>query len=72
MMKISLKKVGLSATSFSDPLAALEEFRSHVADYDLLISDIRVPNMDGYQLAWHVKKIKPEVNYSHTLGRPLY
>jgi CheY-like chemotaxis protein len=61
LIKFSLKKVGLSAVSFTDPLAALEEFRSHAADYDILISDVRMPTMDGYQLAWLVKKIKPEV-----------
>jgi DNA-binding NtrC family response regulator len=61
LMKISLEKVGLSTISFTDPLMALEEFRSHAADYDLLISDIRMPNMDGYKLARQVKKIKPEL-----------
>jgi DNA-binding NtrC family response regulator len=61
LIKISLQKAGLSAVSFTDPLAALEEFRSHAADYDILISDVRMPTMDGYQLAWLVKKIKPEV-----------
>ena len=40
---------------------ALKEFRSHADDYDLLISDIRMPNMIGYQLAWQIKKIKTEV-----------
>jgi YesN/AraC family two-component response regulator len=26
--------------------------------YDILISDVRMPTMDGYQLAWLVKKDK--------------
>jgi len=56
LMRISLEKAGLSTISFTDPSAALKEFRSHAADYDLLISDIRMPNMDGHQLAWQVKK----------------
>jgi DNA-binding NtrC family response regulator len=61
LMRISLEKAGLSTISFTDPSAALKEFRSNAADYNLLISDIRMPNMDGYQLALQVKKIKPEV-----------
>jgi CheY-like chemotaxis protein len=58
LIKLSLKKVGLSAISFSDPLPALEEFRSHAADYDLLISDVRMPTMDGYQFSMAGKKDK--------------
>lgn len=61
LMKTSLKRAGLSAISFTDPLAELEEFISHAAEYDLLISDVRIPIMDGYQLACEIKRIKPEI-----------
>jgi response regulator RpfG family c-di-GMP phosphodiesterase len=44
-----------------DPVAALSEFRLHPADFDLVISDIRMPGVDGYELARQVKKIKPDV-----------
>ena len=36
---------------FSDSLAALEHLRQHHADYDVLISDMTMPNLTGLQLA---------------------
>jgi two-component system OmpR family response regulator len=61
LIRINLQKAGLFAFSFTDPVAALEEFRSHHREYDLVISDIGMPAMNGYELAEQVKKIKPDV-----------
>jgi DNA-binding NtrC family response regulator len=61
LIKISLEKAGFFISAFTDPIAALEEFRSYPADFDLLISDIRMPGMNGYELVQQVKKIKPDV-----------
>jgi two-component system, NtrC family, sensor kinase len=61
LVEISLKKAGLPVSSFTDPVAALSEFRLHPADFDLVISDIRMSGVDGYELARQVKKIKPDV-----------
>jgi len=49
LIKISLEKVGLFASFFTDPLMALDEFKSNSIDYDLVISDIRMPIMNGYE-----------------------
>ena len=54
-------KNGLSAISFTEPLEALKEFGLHYLDYNLVISDIRMPNMNGYEFAEQVKEIKPVV-----------
>jgi len=61
IMKISLEKAGLSVSSYVDPIAALDEFRSHPYIYDLVISDIKMPVMDGYEFIQQVKLIRPEV-----------
>jgi two-component SAPR family response regulator len=60
-IKVSLEKAVLVASFFTDPLIALDEFRSHSADYDLIVSDIRMPTMNGCELAQKIQKIKPDV-----------
>ena len=61
LITISIEKLGLSAIFFTEPLEALKEFGLHHFDYNLVISDIRMPNMNGYEFAEEVKKIKPVV-----------
>jgi PleD family two-component response regulator len=35
--------------AFTDPLLALEDFRINQKDYSLIISDIRMPVMNGFE-----------------------
>ena len=57
----ALKQAGLTVHSFSDPIAGLSFFTSRGQDIDLLISDIRMPKMSRFELARHIKEIRPEV-----------
>ncbi|HEY6883089.1 MAG TPA: response regulator [Nitrososphaeraceae archaeon] len=53
---------GLKVYTFTDPFAALEYFNSDCKDrHDLVISDIRMPGMNGYEFVKQVKKIYPQV-----------
>src|SRR5919197_4567633 len=47
--------------TFTDPIAALEQFKTNSKDYDIVISDIRMPAMNGYQFVKHVKERNPKV-----------
>jgi response regulator RpfG family c-di-GMP phosphodiesterase len=40
---------------------ALEHFKANVEQYSLVISDIRMPKMNGYEFIKEVKKIKPNI-----------
>ncbi|MGA7900749.1 MAG: response regulator [Nitrososphaeraceae archaeon] len=62
LIKIGLEKMGLSVSSFTDPSLALEEFSKKPSDYELVISDIRMPSMNGYEFVKQIKKINPKVN----------
>ena len=62
LIKISLEKIGLSVSSFTDPSLALEEFSKNPSNYELVISDIRMPAMNGYEFVKQVKKMNPKVN----------
>jgi two-component SAPR family response regulator len=43
------------------PVLALEHFQQNFRNYGLVISDINIPRMDGYEFVKRVKEIKPEV-----------
>ncbi len=62
LVRISLEKIGLSAISFTDPHSALEEFRQKPFNYQMVISDIRMPEMNGHEFVKQVKMLNPKVN----------
>ena len=47
--------------AFTDPLLALEHFRINHRDYSLIISDIRMPVMNGFQFVSEARKINSKV-----------
>lgn len=55
--KIVLEELGYRIVPFSNPLQALEQFV--VQKFDLVITDYRMPNMDGIELISHVRATQP-------------
>ena len=50
LVKQILQKDGFkNVFAFTDPLLALEHFKINQKDYSLIISDIRMPAMNGFQ-----------------------
>lgn len=61
LIKISLQKIGYDVFGFTNPVLALEHFRMNHQTYSLVISDIRIPIMNGFEFARNISRIKPEV-----------
>ena len=56
-----LQGLGFTVCAFTDPVVALEYLHSHSNDCcSIVISDIRMPGMNGYEFIKKVKRIKPE------------
>ena len=62
LVKITLQKSGLKyLIAFKNPSLALENFKINYDDYCLVISDIRMPEMNGFEFARSISRIKPEI-----------
>jgi DNA-binding NtrC family response regulator len=61
LIQASLQGHRFKVCIFTEPSAALEHFISHSKDYDIVISDIRMPGMNGYELIREVKESNPKV-----------
>ena len=46
---------------FTDPFLALEHFKINCERYGVVISDVRMPVMNGYETVTKVRQINPEV-----------
>ena len=62
-----LEDNGFVVHAFDDPLLALENFRKDL--YDLLILDIKMEKMDGFQLYREIKKIDNKVKVCFLTAR---
>jgi two-component system OmpR family response regulator len=62
LVKITLQKDGFkNVFAFTKPSLALEHFKINYKDYSLVISDIRMPEMNGFEFARSVNRIKPKI-----------
>ncbi|HET6590030.1 MAG TPA: response regulator [Candidatus Nitrosocosmicus sp.] len=51
-----LKGSGFNTVSFTDPLLALNHFRSNPKQYSLILSDLRMPGMNGIEFAKRIRE----------------
>ena len=52
---------GISVFSFNDPIMAFEHFTENKENYALVISDLRMPSLNGLELLKKVKDLNPKV-----------
>ena len=58
-IKVVLEENGFKVDSFTDASEALENFRTGL--YDLVILDVKMPEMDGFILYEKIKKLDDKV-----------
>jgi DNA-binding NtrC family response regulator len=61
LIRRSLQNHGFNTLGFTDPLIALEQFQNNSKSFAMVISDIRMPSMNGYELIRKIKAIHPTI-----------
>jgi CheY-like chemotaxis protein len=66
----ALENYGYSTYSFNDSMLALNSYKSNF--YDLVILDIKMPKMDGFELYNKIKEKDPEVKICFLTASELF
>jgi len=70
-----LEQLGYRVVALSDSMEALDTFRDHPEDFDLVITDQTMPQLTGKDLALEILSLRPELpvilctGYSETISR---
>ena len=70
VLEIVLEENGFEVDAFEDPIVALKSYRAGV--YDLLILDIKMPKMDGFELYDEIKKIDDNAKVCFLTASEMY
>src|SRR5215831_4641982 len=70
VLKMVLHQNGFNADSYDDPILALENFKA--GTYDLLLLDIKMPEMDGFHLYKEMKRIDSKVKVCFLTASEMY
>lgn len=63
-----LNRLGYQITGYSNPFEALEAFRLHPEEFDVVITDLSMPGMSGFELARELMAVRPEIPIIMTSG----
>jgi DNA-binding NtrC family response regulator len=61
VLKRSLELKGMNTYGFSNPILAVEHFRNNAFNYDIVVTDIRMQDMNGFEVARAVKEVRPDI-----------
>ena len=61
VFRLGLEDKGFHVSVFTDPLLALDHFQMNSEQFGLVISDIRMPVINGYDFIKKVKEMRPQV-----------
>lgn len=61
IIRLHLQRRGLAVQGFTDPALALQHFLQHPSGFDIVLSDIRMQGMNGFEFVRKVKEINSGV-----------
>jgi DNA-binding response OmpR family regulator len=61
LFRTFLERSGFNSVSFTDPLSALEHFSQNHDNYSVVITDWKMPNLDGLQFAKRIREYNATV-----------
>jgi len=64
----SLKRLGFEVRGVSDPVEALQLFQDDPQAFDVVVTDISMPGLSGFELARGLKAARPEIPVVMTSG----
>ena len=70
LFKKALESAGFSVNVFNNSAYTLKDFKPHF--YDLVMLDIVMPKMDGFDLYKELKKVDPDVKVCFLTAREKY
>jgi len=63
-----LERLGYRVTGFVDPVQALRRFRASPDDFDVVVTDLSMFGMNGFELTRRVRAIRPDIPVLLTSG----
>lgn len=61
LLETALQRSGYNVCGFTDPISALEQFKLNSERYSLVISDLRMPVMNGFEFITNIRQLSPEI-----------
>jgi two-component system, OmpR family, response regulator ChvI len=69
-LQVGLEDGGLDVDALTDPELALSSFKAEV--YDLVLIDIKMPKMNGFELYERLKTVDPDVKVCFLTAGEMY
>lgn len=70
VFKRGLELSGFEVDAYNDPLEALEAFKP--GKYDLLLTDIKMPNLTGFELYHEIRKVDGKIKVAFMTAFDIY